>query len=177
MSDSKSVSFSDEARVARSLSVGFYIAFCIGASLCLRPSSHRKTALFIYLFQFMLEVWLVALIDFNNVFLLSSFYALFNLGFFLVYIYFAHEINVGIFCFTAFGSLLLFSGVYFFMDDIEGKVHMILNPFSSLVACFFFVIWIILYLFTENKFDQYMYLKFPFEVYAQFGRIFSKNLL
>ena len=77
-----------------------------------------------YMVQFFFEIWNIILLDFNNIFKLSCFFLLFNIGFIYTYILFSHEINVGIFNFMAFVSLLIFSIIYYLLEDIEGKIHL-----------------------------------------------------
>ena len=174
--DIRGPTFAEETHLLRGFSVTFYIFFCVASFACLRNSKSKMAFTIMYMVQFILELWNIILVDFNNIFKLSSFFLLFNIGFIYAYIVFAHEINVGIFNLIAFMSLVLFSVVYYFMEDIDGKIHMILNPYSCIVGCYFFVVWITLFLFNKNKFDELMYLKFPFEIYFEFGKILSKNV-
>jgi len=162
--------------IIRAISITVYIVFGIISYGCIRNSNNKILMMFLYLMFFLLELWNIFIIPFNHIFKLGSFYLLFNIAFIYIYIIFTNKINNSAFNIVSFLSLIVVSVVYYLSEKIDGKIHMILNPFSVLIGCYFFVVWVGLFLYNKNRFDQLMFLKFPFEIYFEFGRILAKNM-
>jgi hypothetical protein len=161
----------------KAVSISVYIFFGIVSYSCIRTSTNKIMILGLYFLFFLLELWIIVLVDFNNIFKIASFYLIFNVSFIYLYIIFRNTINTGVFNLMAFLSLVVVAVIYYYMNDICNKVHMILNPFSLIIGCYFYVVWIGLFLYNKTRFDRLMFLKFPFEIYFEFGRILSKNLI
>ena len=158
------------------LSIFIYVFFGIISFACIKDTFNKIALFIMYMLLFLLEVWNILLIEYNTIFKLASFFLIFNVAFIYVYVIFVNEINVVIFNIIAMLSLLVISVVYYFMTDIQGKVHMVLNPYSCIVGCYFYVVWVGLFLYNKKKFEAMMFLKFPFEIFFEFGRILTNTL-
>lgn len=143
--------------------------------MILRKSKSKALHWFLYLTLQLCELWILVLVEISQPFKFACLQLIFNVGFIYIYILFANEIHVVLFNSVNFASLIIFSLILYYFLPIETPPPL-LSPFSIMVSVFFFVLWLSMFLYNTNSFDELMYLKFPFRLFNQLAEIFQQNI-
>ena len=161
--------------VLQSFSILFYMAFGTISFVLLRKTRSLALHWAFYITLQLAEIWILMLIEIDQPFKFACLQLIFNVGFVYIYILFANEIHVVLFNSINFVSFIIFSVVLYYCMEMATPPPLI-SPFSVMVSVFFFTLWLTMFLYNNDSFDDMMYLKFPFRIFDQLAQIFQQNI-